>query len=677
MLNALSLAFRNVNPDSAMYYATEAFELAGVLGQLSEKGTALHYMGVVSRMKGDYAKSNVYFSEAIGSFDQANDEKGRSDVLNSIAVTYYYLGAYDASVDYALQALNIKEEIGDKKGMANTFNNLGVLFDMQGKPQEALKYHYESLFIEKALNNEAGMASSYNNIGLIHTKLGHYNRALSYFDSSMYIRNGQDDAKGIANTLVSIGEVYIKMGLFDKARSHYKRALGLHEQVFNTEGIANSFYGLGLVAYHEQDFSTALGYFFRSMEAARSISMKRIIADNLMYITLVYEALHDYENAFVYQKQYYQLNDTVFTEDAEQRMSEMQLQYEMKKMERELELKDKEIEIRDLQIFQGQLWTYSLVIWLILLSLLGLMMYLRSRFERRVQRMLKEQNTKILNQKEEIAKQRDEIKQSNHRLEEAQDVIFMQNERLKSVNADLEMMVRKRTNELEESYKELLEVNAELDTFLYKASHDIKGPLLRMKGLADLGKIESTDPKERVYFQKMDEVIHQMDGILSRLLSFNKVKHRIPEEEQIDLEAFIQKTIHEVELREQESFAHKQVEVKVKEPIQIDAFLLREILYNLFDNALQFAKERNTAVLVVEAFRQDNLLILLVKDKGLGVAESVQDRIFEIFFRGTQRSQGSGLGLYIAKVAATKLHGALKYQRHPEYTVFQLVLSME
>lgn len=673
--NELSYEYRSINADSSIVFAQLAYDLADNDNELSEKAKSIHYLGIAYRIQSDYARANVLFSEAIDLYKLLSDRKGESDVINSIGVSYYYLGAYEAALNSYLSALKMKEAIEDTKGMANTCNNIGLVLEIQNKLDEALIYHTQSLKIEQSLMNKAGMATSYHNIGIIYTTKVELSRALAYFDSAMYLRVMLSDVKGIASTLGNIGEVYIKQGYYENARSNYKRALAMYQQIKNIEGIASTYHGLGMVDYHQKDFEGALGYFFRSLESAREGSYKKIMADNLNKIAESYLILKDYQNAYAYQEEFHRLNDSVFSESASHKLNEMQMQYELKKREREIELKDKEIQIRDLQLGQSRIYTYAAVVGIILLGLLGLMLYLRGRFERRVHRTLKQKNIEIIKQKEEIAKQRDEIVKSHHKLSEAQDIIFMQNERLKGVNYDLEKMVKKRTSELEESYKELLDVNAELDTFLYKASHDIKGPLLRMKGLASLGQLEVKDETGRDYFKKLDEVVHYMDSILSRLLSYNKVKHHIPEIETVVLDELIRKVITEVEVSEKAPFGSVALLIEVGY-IKADRFLLKEILYNLIENAHHYTREKKPPEIMILVSQMGDQINLQVKDKGIGISSNIAEKVFDIFFRGTQRSQGSGLGLYIARMSAQKLSGAINIVDDDEWTIFELILPI-
>ena len=89
--------------------------------------------------------------------------------------------------------------------------------------------------------------------------------------------------------------------------------------------------------------------------------------------------------------------------------------------------------------------------------------------------------------------------------------------------------------------------------------------------------------------------------------------------------------------------------------------MIRIILENLIENAIQFAGMENPFVKISVNDNKRNLIIE-VQDNGQGIHQEYQDRVFDMYFRANERSKGNGLGLYIVKKAVEKLNGKISFQ---------------
>ena len=87
-----------------------------------------------------------------------------------------------------------------------------------------------------------------------------------------------------------------------------------------------------------------------------------------------------------------------------------------------------------------------------------------------------------------------------------------------------------------------------------------------------------------------------------------------------------------------------------------DRVRLKMILRNLFSNAIKFRKSGHKPLIKVSTKLEHDKLVVLIEDNGEGIAPEIRSKIFEMFFRGHERSNGSGLGLYIAKEAARRIN---------------------
>ena len=87
--------------------------------------------------------------------------------------------------------------------------------------------------------------------------------------------------------------------------------------------------------------------------------------------------------------------------------------------------------------------------------------------------------------------------------------------------------------------------------------------------------------------------------------------------------------------------------------------IINTILQNLIENAIKYSKKENEPFVDIKIFIDRQYIVIRVEDNGQGIPEQHQSNIFDMFFRANDKTQGSGLGLYILKRAVERLHGSI------------------
>ncbi len=221
------------------------------------------------------------------------------------------------------------------------------------------------------------------------------------------------------------------------------------------------------------------------------------------------------------------------------------------------------------------------------------------------------------------------------------------------------------TNLLEAENRALKEAlnqaNQELDTFLYKASHDLKGPITTLEGVCNIGLVDSQDETARAYFNMQKEVIHKMQLLLFRIVEIGDLRNHKTSFTAVNMSRFFRgiiRSMNRVEGFEREKFS---VEVDSDLHIHTDVEMLEIAVDNLVKNAIQHANhfKQEQAQVRISAWETDHTYEIRVEDNGEGIPPKMASRIFEMFFRGHDFFKGFGLGLYRAQIAATKLRADL------------------
>ncbi len=207
--------------------------------------------------------------------------------------------------------------------------------------------------------------------------------------------------------------------------------------------------------------------------------------------------------------------------------------------------------------------------------------------------------------------------------------------------------------------EELRTRNTELDNFVYKVSHDLRAPLSSILGLVNLSRLPGNNDDIRNYIEVIERKVHDLDRFISDVLSHSKNLKMEVSISKVEFGSIISKTFTDL------SYLPGASEVEVKTRISDQSFYsdpwrISEIFRNLISNAIKY-RQANSARPMVNISIEINpeAAKIIFADNGIGISESDLKRIFEMFYRATERSDGSGIGLYIVKNAVDKLNGRI------------------
>lgn len=204
--------------------------------------------------------------------------------------------------------------------------------------------------------------------------------------------------------------------------------------------------------------------------------------------------------------------------------------------------------------------------------------------------------------------------------------------------------------------------NAELDNFVYKVSHDLRAPLSSVLGLAHLAAMPGNRDDLSGYIRLMGEKAMQLDHFISDVLSHSKNLKMEVSVDRVEMKELIDKTFNDLNYLAGTDAVMKTISVTGAD-FYSDHWRIGEIVRNLISNAIKYRKiPADGAKISVEVRVDASRCEIVVEDNGIGVEESLVPRIFEMFFRASDRSEGSGLGLYIVKNAVDRLEGTVEVQ---------------
>jgi signal transduction histidine kinase len=227
-------------------------------------------------------------------------------------------------------------------------------------------------------------------------------------------------------------------------------------------------------------------------------------------------------------------------------------------------------------------------------------------------------------------------------------------------NSEEQLVIQKK--QMEETNSQLSKANHEMDRFVYSVSHDISAPIKSIKGLIAISKLESTTPSEIPYMSRIEQSVKKLEDFTEELLEHSRASRKNIEIDEINLQNQLDEIFDN--LKYLDGYGSIQFSMILDCPtIKSDRFLLKVILSNLISNAIKFQRKEDgiSPQINIRSFASDRLFIE-VEDNGEGIQEIYRDRIFEMFYRATISSPGSGLGLFIAREAAKKLNGDIRFK---------------
>jgi signal transduction histidine kinase len=244
------------------------------------------------------------------------------------------------------------------------------------------------------------------------------------------------------------------------------------------------------------------------------------------------------------------------------------------------------------------------------------------------------------------------------------------NTEIKRINENLEGLVYQRT-------QSLAEANKELDTFLYRASHDLRSPVCSIVGLCNIAShVANQESKDLIH--KMTGITVNMDRLLKKLSIISEINHPTNYAETSLREVF-QRSLHDF----QKIVVDRDISVSLDCDPELSFYtypnLIEVILTNLVENAIFYStiKSGRKGHIKLEGKLRGDVVDLIVEDNGIGIEESIRPRVYDMFFKGNELSKGNGLGLYIVMKSVVTLEGEIRVDSESgKYTRFHITLPL-
>lgn len=242
----------------------------------------------------------------------------------------------------------------------------------------------------------------------------------------------------------------------------------------------------------------------------------------------------------------------------------------------------------------------------------------------------------------------------------------------------MDITERKRNEEkLEIQNAELIKAHLELDRFVYSVSHDLRSPLTSVLGLISFIEEETQEEDTRHHAQMIRNSVNRLDEFIKNILSYsrnNRVKLNI---EEIVIEETISCIVNSLKNSQEAQEIDFIFEFSKSEPFFSDQLRLNTILENLISNAIKHHKKEETYRFIkITTFYKDKELHITIEDNGVGIDQEYHDKIFDMFYRVSSDTDGTGIGLYIVKDSIKNIQGSIELKSQKGVgTIFTIIIK--
>ncbi|MES2837254.1 MAG: tetratricopeptide repeat protein [Bacteroidota bacterium] len=405
LLNALSDEYSNSDFNKSLKYAEEAVKLAEKLNYKKGLSVSLNNVGNAIMSQGNYKKSIDYFIKALKVAEEIGFEYELANAYGNIGNANYWQGIYSPALENHIKALKIREKINDKKGIAGSTVCIGVVYYSQQNYDKAIDYYLKAIKIYEEINDNNGVALTLGNMGGVYMYSGKYDKAIEVFLKAHKIYEKLGNKNSIAGSLNNVGVIYYEQKNNKKALEYFLKALQTQLEIGDKLAIAGSYINISSVYLEQKQYFEAIDYLNKSLAIGYETGIKMLAKDSYKGLAGIYAAMNDYKQAYQFQNKFIAVKDSIYTEDNQKQIAEMQTKYETEKKDIEIKLLNKDKEQ------QKQKQKYILLGLALVVMLAGVLLF-AFYTKRKANLLLAKQKTEIEHQKQIIEEKHKEISDS-------------------------------------------------------------------------------------------------------------------------------------------------------------------------------------------------------------------------------------------------------------------------
>jgi PAS domain S-box-containing protein len=221
--------------------------------------------------------------------------------------------------------------------------------------------------------------------------------------------------------------------------------------------------------------------------------------------------------------------------------------------------------------------------------------------------------------------------------------------------------------------KELIRSNEQLDQVIYKTTHDLKAPIRSAMGLINLAEKAPNDEKN-IYLGLIKKSLLRLDSFIEEMNHFFRNEKLALQREKINIVELLNDELGNLLSYSTEKKIDVRFEIAGNTELYSDAIRVRTVVTNILSNAIKYSDlQKAEPFIKISVLVKEDFCEIRISDNGIGIEPQYLKSIFDLFFRATNHSQGTGIGLFIVKDTVEKLQGVIEVDSTPgEGTSFRI-----
>ncbi|UFH33186.1 tetratricopeptide repeat protein [Chryseobacterium sp. C-71] len=308
LLNTISDAYKNSDPDAMQKYAHKALVNAKKIHNKKEEAKALQNLGTSYIILGNYNDALKYFnlSEKILSGLDQNDKiikEALAKVFGSKGIVYSEQNNYAKALENDFKAMKLYESIDNKVQLSKIYNNIGVIYDSIDDDIKALNYYLKAYKIQKEIK-DPNLAVSCSNIGLIYLTENNLVKAKQFFDESLKEFQKSPNGRGMGELYNNISQYYVVKKDLKTAKNYLLKAEEICKSTENQFGLSNTYLFLARIYFNENDLNRSSDFVNKSLKISRDLDLPEAVMNCEKLLSEISDKKGNKEQAFLHLKNY-------------------------------------------------------------------------------------------------------------------------------------------------------------------------------------------------------------------------------------------------------------------------------------------------------------------------------------------------------------------------------------
>ena len=302
------------------------------------------------------AKSD--FNKALYICDSVNNSKAASPDVKAMftrlkGLAFYINGSFDTAANYLIKAIDAFKNTGNQKELGLTLIEQAKLHRKLKWYSSALTYYGQAEKIFAALNDKDNLATVLNESGVVYEKMDAIDEAIVLYKRSLAIREELNDTTGMAWSEYFIGNAQALQKRFEEGLSHLEKSITLFTARNDNFGKSLVLTDMGVAYSLKGDQPTAIKMLNNSLQIAKQIDYKDLQWNIYFYLSEAYSKLNRYDSALYFQKRGSQIKDSLFTENSQKTIAELNVKYETAEKDKSILQQQNEIGRKNLFLTTG------------------------------------------------------------------------------------------------------------------------------------------------------------------------------------------------------------------------------------------------------------------------------------------------------------------------------------